>query len=298
MAINFDLSESQALLQTSIREFLERECPEALVRESEESDLGYSSQLWQKLADVGFLGLGIPEPYGGAGSTFFDLGLFFEEAGRVLMPGPHLSTLAIAAPAIAANGTEEQKQRLLQGITAGKVLFSFALAESDGEPSTPSDYPRGDSLPAPPEENRVISFPVKISQDWIDRMGHMGIEHYQLIFSQAHHGYLEALGYGIETLRERGLTVFALGSVTRYLREMKLGEPLIVKTQMLSLQSKTETYLHELWRAGDDPILCATFENTAAFVDRHTRRAVAVPVDFRQKSQSIHGIESRSTNQD
>ena len=133
MAINFDFNEGQTLLQTSIREFLERECPETLVRESEESDLGYSSQLWQKLADVGFLGLGIPEPYGGAGSTFFDLGLFFEEAGRVLMPGPQLATLAIAAQAIAGNGTEEQKQQYLQGIASGQVLFAFALNERDGE---------------------------------------------------------------------------------------------------------------------------------------------------------------------
>ena len=133
MAINFDFNEGQALLQTSVREFLERECPEALVRESEESDLGYSPQLWQKLADVGFLGLGIPEPYGGAGSTFFDLGLFFEEAGRVLMPGPQLATLAIVAQAIAGNGTEEQKQRYLPGIASGQVLFAFALNERDGE---------------------------------------------------------------------------------------------------------------------------------------------------------------------
>ena len=133
MAISFDLDEGQALLQTSVREFLERECPEALVRESEQSDLGYSPQLWQKLTDVGFLGLGIPEPYGGAGTTFFHLGLFFEQAGRVLMPGPQLATLAIAAQAIAANGTEEQKQRYLPGIASGQLLFAFALNERDGE---------------------------------------------------------------------------------------------------------------------------------------------------------------------
>ena len=133
MAIKFDLSESQALVQKNVRDFLEQECPDELVREAEEADLGYSPELWQKLADVGFLSLGIPEQYGGAGSTFFDLGIFFEEAGRVLMPGPHLATLAIAAPAIAAYGTEEQKQQLLSGIAAGKVLFAFALAERDGE---------------------------------------------------------------------------------------------------------------------------------------------------------------------
>ena len=133
MSIDFDLNESQSLLQKSIHDFLERECPESLVREAEDSDLSYSPELWQKLAEVGFLGLGIPEQYGGAGTTFFDLGLFFEEAGRVLMPGPHLATLAIAAQAIASHGTEEQKERYLKGIASGQVAFAFALNEKEGE---------------------------------------------------------------------------------------------------------------------------------------------------------------------
>ncbi len=133
MEIRFDLDESQALVQKSVRDFLEQECPEELVREVEEAEQGYSPELWQKLADVGFLSLGIPEQYGGAGSTFFDLGLFFEEAGRVAMPGPQLATLAIAAQAIAAHGREEQKQQYLPGIASGRVVFAFALSEQEGE---------------------------------------------------------------------------------------------------------------------------------------------------------------------
>jgi alkylation response protein AidB-like acyl-CoA dehydrogenase len=132
MAINFDLDEGQTLLQHNVRDFLERECPESLVRQAEESDFSHSPELWQKLADVGFLGLGMPERCGGAGS-FFDLGLFFEQAGRVLMPGPHLATLAIAAQAIAAYGTEDQKQRLLPAIASGQAVFAFAFSERDGE---------------------------------------------------------------------------------------------------------------------------------------------------------------------
>ena len=133
MTISFALDESQALLRSNVREFLERECPDSLVREAEESDLSYSPELWQKLADVGFLSLGIPEQYGGAGSTFFDLGLFFEESGRVAMPGPQLATLAIAAQAIAAQGREEQKRQYLPGIASGRVVFAFALSEQEGE---------------------------------------------------------------------------------------------------------------------------------------------------------------------
>lgn len=133
MAISFDLDERQALLQKHVREFLARECPESLVRETEETELGHSPALWQKLADVGFLSLGIPERYGGVGSTFFDLGLFCEEAGRVLMPGPHLATLAIGAQAVAGSGSEEQQQRYLPAIGSGHVIFAFALNEQDGE---------------------------------------------------------------------------------------------------------------------------------------------------------------------
>lgn len=132
MSIRFDLTEGQSLLQKNVRDFLERECPESLVREAEESELSHAPELWQKLAEVGFLGLGLPETYGGAGS-FFDLGLFFEEAGRVLMPGPHLATLGIAAQLIAARGTDEQKQRLLPAIASGRAIVALALNERDGE---------------------------------------------------------------------------------------------------------------------------------------------------------------------
>lgn len=132
MSIRFDLSEGQSLVQRTVRDFLERECPEPLVREAEGSDLGHSPALWQKLAETGFLGLGIPEAYGGDGS-FFDLGVFFEEAGRVLMPGPQLATLAIVAQLIVAEGTEEQKLRLLPAIASGSAIVALALNERDGE---------------------------------------------------------------------------------------------------------------------------------------------------------------------
>jgi alkylation response protein AidB-like acyl-CoA dehydrogenase len=132
MSIRFELTEGQSLLQRNVREFLERECPDALVREAEDSELSHSPELWRKLADVGFLGLGIPEQYGGAGGLF-DLGLFFEEVGRVLMPGPHIATLAIAAQLIAAQGTVDQKQQLLPAIVSGRAIVALALNERQGE---------------------------------------------------------------------------------------------------------------------------------------------------------------------
>ena len=63
-------------------EFLGQESPRAFVREMEKDERGFTLELWQKLAEVGWLGLIIPEEYGGAGQTFLDLGLLMEQVGR------------------------------------------------------------------------------------------------------------------------------------------------------------------------------------------------------------------------
>ena len=133
MAVIYDLTEEQTLLVNSVKEFLERECLESLVREVEWKQEGYSPDLWRKLGDVGFLGLGIPQEYGGGGGSFFELALFFEQAGRVLMPGPHLATLGIGAQALLHVGTEAQKQHFLPRIASGDVRFALAVNEREGD---------------------------------------------------------------------------------------------------------------------------------------------------------------------
>ena len=71
--MDLSLTETQELLKNSAREFLENECPETLVREMEEDELGYSPDLWKKMAEQGWQGLLIPEEHGGAGFDFLDL---------------------------------------------------------------------------------------------------------------------------------------------------------------------------------------------------------------------------------
>lgn len=133
MTIDYELTEDQRSLVTSFREFLQRECPEDLVRKVEVEGTAYSPELWKKMAEVGIQGLGLPEKYGGSGTTFLEMGLFFEEAGRVLLPGPHLSTLAVAGQAILQLGTEEQRRYYLPSIAKGKTIVALALTEKEGE---------------------------------------------------------------------------------------------------------------------------------------------------------------------
>ena len=91
MDLGFD--EVQMLLKNIAREVLEQECPITLVRAMEEDERGFTSELWQNMAELGWLGLSIPEQYGGQGMSFFDLAILLEETGRLFVPGPFISTV-------------------------------------------------------------------------------------------------------------------------------------------------------------------------------------------------------------
>src|SRR4051812_29168682 len=75
------------MLQRGAREFLEKECATAEVRRLEDSPQGFSRDLWRQMADLGWLGLTIPEEFGGLGAELLDQALICEEIGRALLPG-------------------------------------------------------------------------------------------------------------------------------------------------------------------------------------------------------------------
>ena len=81
------------MLRKSARDFLKSECPASLVKEMAEDEKGYSLELWQKMALVGWQGLIFPDRYGGGGASFLDLVILLEETGRALLPSPLLSTV-------------------------------------------------------------------------------------------------------------------------------------------------------------------------------------------------------------
>ena len=127
------LSEEQDILQKSARDFLTEKCPKSLVREMEKDAKGYSTQLWQEIADLGWIGLVFPENYGGSGMSFLDLSVLLEEMGRVCFPGPFFSTVILGGLTILDVGSDEQKQKYLPQIASGKAIFTLALTEASGK---------------------------------------------------------------------------------------------------------------------------------------------------------------------
>ena len=124
-------TEAQEILRKMARDFLTTECPKTLVRELEQSEKGYSPELWKKMAELGWMGLIIPEEYEGMGYTFQDLTVLVEEIGRNILPGPFLSTITSTFPILEA-GTEEQKKEFLPQIARGELILTTALLETEG----------------------------------------------------------------------------------------------------------------------------------------------------------------------
>ena len=127
--MNLDLTEEQEMLRTMARDFLPKECPKTLVRELEENDKGYSPELWRKMADLGWMGLVLPEEYGGMGMGFLDLVVLLQEMGRNILPGPFFCTVVLGSLPILSAGTDEQKKEFLPKIAAGDMIVTMALYE-------------------------------------------------------------------------------------------------------------------------------------------------------------------------
>jgi alkylation response protein AidB-like acyl-CoA dehydrogenase len=128
--MNFGLNENQTMLRDSAREFFRGECPPVKVRQLIESGTTDADALWSKLVDQGYTGIIFDEACGGVGLGIVELVLLMEETGRVLLPGPLFSTVALAGAVVDACGSDEQKRRLLPPICRGETRATLAYLEA------------------------------------------------------------------------------------------------------------------------------------------------------------------------
>src|ERR1700730_5155165 len=125
--MNFDFSDDQKQLRDQARKFLSEKCPPKAVRVVLDGKEAYDRGLWKGLAGMGFLGVAIPEAYGGAGAGHLELCVIAEEMGRALAPVPFASSIYLAAEAIMLAGSEEQKQRFLPALASGEKIGTLAM---------------------------------------------------------------------------------------------------------------------------------------------------------------------------
>lgn len=126
--MNFGFTEEQELLRDQVRRFLDSKCPIEEVRKISKTRQGYSEDLWREMGELGWLGLLIPEQYGGVGLGWVDFIVILEESGRTLYPSPLISH-TLCACIIGEHGSEEQKKAYLPKLASGEVIGSIALFE-------------------------------------------------------------------------------------------------------------------------------------------------------------------------
>jgi acyl-CoA dehydrogenase len=126
------LDEAQKELERTVASFVRGNAPIARVRKLRDTkdEVGFSRALWAQMAELGWVGMNIPEAYGGMGLGFFELSVVLEQLGRQLAPEPFLSTVLLGAQVLLRGGSETQKQAYLPSIAAGETVVTVAYAEA------------------------------------------------------------------------------------------------------------------------------------------------------------------------
>lgn len=130
--MEFKLSLEQNILKESAHKLLAKECTSDFVRKMAVDEKGFSKKLWDKMAELGWMSLLIPEKYNGSGVNFVDLAVVLSEMGQVCISGPFFSSVVPAGLTILEAGSEEQKTEILTEMADGKRILTLAWLEEEG----------------------------------------------------------------------------------------------------------------------------------------------------------------------
>jgi alkylation response protein AidB-like acyl-CoA dehydrogenase len=128
--MEFGLSAEQVLLQESVSRFLQRHAPLERVRQFVDARELRDAELWAGLCDLGLPGMLIDEQYGGIGLSLLDAAIVAEVLGAHVAPAPFVATAVMVPLAIAAAGSEEQRQRWLPELAEGRIVAGAALSDA------------------------------------------------------------------------------------------------------------------------------------------------------------------------
>ncbi|MHB1127497.1 MAG: acyl-CoA dehydrogenase family protein [Bacillota bacterium] len=134
--MDLGLSEAQNILKSTTRKLFQKTMPIEKVRALRNDPSGYDPEIWLSVAELGWIGLTLPEELNGSGGNAVDLIILFEEMGRKLFPSPFLSQ-CLAAMALANYASENLREQLLPDILTGKKIIAFADLEEEARIGQP-----------------------------------------------------------------------------------------------------------------------------------------------------------------
>lgn len=123
------LTETQEMFKKVAADFVKSEAPSHVLTQWFRKKETFVPGLYRKAADLGWLGMLIPEAYGGGGASFIDCGVVFEELGRGPIPGPIFSSGIFSALLVFEGGSEAQKKSILPEICSGQSIVIPAITD-------------------------------------------------------------------------------------------------------------------------------------------------------------------------
>jgi alkylation response protein AidB-like acyl-CoA dehydrogenase len=129
--MDLGLTEAQEILKGSVADFVQREYDKNALIALEGTPSGITPGLLRKISELGWLGVVIPEAYGGEERSLTDAAVLFEELGRGPVPGPIFASGVLGALTVLQSGTEAQKQAILPRVARGEAVLCVAVTESD-----------------------------------------------------------------------------------------------------------------------------------------------------------------------
>jgi len=128
--MDFTYSDEQKIMKEAARNFFKKTCPDVQwYLKMDRDEFGFTDELWNGMADLGWMGIMFPEEYGGVNGNMIDLTVLMEEMGRAALPGPFFSTVVLGGLIILDSGSDSHKQKYLPEISAGKLKATMALLE-------------------------------------------------------------------------------------------------------------------------------------------------------------------------
>jgi alkylation response protein AidB-like acyl-CoA dehydrogenase len=127
--MDLDFTPEQDMLREAVAGVCARYAGLDVVRAMENDPLGYPEKFWEQLAELGLLGMTLPEEYGGSGMNMLDAMIVYTEFGRSLAPSPHFVSSVMCAGVLARCGSDAQREEWLPAISAGEVVLAPAWLE-------------------------------------------------------------------------------------------------------------------------------------------------------------------------
>ena len=127
--MNLDFSDDQKYLQEEARKFFDKEGGLSNARDVMDNALQLDKELWQKIVDLGWTGIRIPEAYEGLGLGHLELCVIAEELGRSLAPVPFSSSVYFFTEALIKYANDEIKTDILPSLVSGEIIGTYGIAE-------------------------------------------------------------------------------------------------------------------------------------------------------------------------